>query len=133
VGKAALADRPTTEHCKPISTLPPQMSAVLIWPVFSSVARALLSNSLVVGERAQDSLVRLLVHASWLNWHGIVSAPSEPSAEPFDSTRRAIPTVAHGGLISNPSAFAAGEKPDAVMVILISSIENTRRVVTFRA
>jgi aquaporin Z len=51
------------------------MSAVLIWPVFASVARALFSNSLVVGKHAQDSLVRPLVHTSRLDRHGIVSAP----------------------------------------------------------
>jgi hypothetical protein len=43
-----LADWPSTEHCKPASTLPPQVSTVLIWPVFASVARVLFSNSPVV-------------------------------------------------------------------------------------
>jgi hypothetical protein len=36
-----------------VSTLPPQMSAVLFWLLFSRVARALFSNRLVVGEHAQ--------------------------------------------------------------------------------
>jgi hypothetical protein len=36
-------------------------------------------------------------------------------------------------LIGYASALAAGEIPDAVMVILISSIENTRRAATFAA
>jgi hypothetical protein len=75
-----LADRPSTQARKPVSTLPPQMSAVLFWPVFANVARALFSNSLVVGEPAQDALERPLVHASRLDRHGTVSAPLEPSA-----------------------------------------------------
>jgi hypothetical protein len=127
------ANRPSTVTAKPVSALPPQMTAVLIWTVFASVARALFSNSLVVGERAQDSLERPLVHASRLNRHGTVSAPLESGAQFFDTTRRTIPPVAHGGLISNPRAFAAREKPDAVMVILMSSIEDARGAVTFAA
>jgi hypothetical protein len=58
-----LADGPSTKLRKPVSTLPPQMIAVLFRPLFSSVARALFSNSIVIGERAQDSLVPALVHA----------------------------------------------------------------------
>jgi hypothetical protein len=65
--RSRLADRPTTKRYKPAMTLPPQMSAVLIWPVFANVARALFSNSLVVGEHTQDSLARPLVHPSRLD------------------------------------------------------------------
>ena len=56
------------------------MDAVLIWPVFASVARALFSNSLVIGERAQDLLERPLVHVSRLNRHRTISAPLESGA-----------------------------------------------------
>src|SRR5262249_4138455 len=125
------ADPPSTQLRKPVSTLPPPMISVVVWPVFLCVARPPPSNKLVVGERVQDSLERPIVHASRLNRNGTVSAPLESGAQFFDTTRRAIPTVAHGGLISNPSAFAAREKPDAVILILMSSIENTHRVATF--
>ena len=66
---------------------------MLIWPVFSSVARALLSNSFVIREHAQDLLERPLVHASRLNRHGTVSAPLKSRAQLFDATRRAIPSA----------------------------------------
>jgi hypothetical protein len=75
-----LADWPSTEHCKPASTLPPQMSAVLIWTVFARVARTLLSHSLVVGQHLQNALIRPLVHPSRLDRHGTVSAPLKPGA-----------------------------------------------------
>ena len=65
---------------KPVSALQPQMSAVLIWPVFASVARALFSNSLVVGERAQNSLIRPLVHPSRPDRLGTVIAPLKAGA-----------------------------------------------------
>jgi hypothetical protein len=39
--------------------------------------------------------------------------------------------MAHGGLIGDASAFAAPEKPDVVMVIVVPSIEDARRAVTF--
>ena len=126
-----IADRPSTKRHKPVSALPPQMSAVLIWARSSSVACALLSHGLVVGEDTQDSLVRPLVHTSRLDRHGIVSAPFEPGAQFLYPTSRAIPPMAHVGLIGNPSAFATSEKPDPVMVI--PSIENTRRAATFAA
>jgi hypothetical protein len=74
------ADRPATKLPKPVSTLSPRMSAVLIWPISSNVARALFPNSLVIGEHAQDLLVRPLVHASWLDRHGTVSAPLKSGA-----------------------------------------------------
>jgi hypothetical protein len=70
------------------------MAAVLFWPVFANVARTLFSNSLVVGEQAQDLLERPLVHAPRLDGHGTVSAPLEPGAQFFDATRRTIPPVA---------------------------------------
>jgi len=107
------------------------MNAVLIWPVFASVARALSSNSLVVGERAEGSLESPLAHASRLDRHGTVSAPLEPGAQFFDATRRAIPTMTHGGLIGYAGAFAAHEKPDAVRKV--PSIKNTGRAITFAA
>jgi hypothetical protein len=62
----SLADRPSTKPRKPVSTLPPQMNAVLVRAVFSNVARALFSNGLVIGEQAKDSLERPLVHSSRL-------------------------------------------------------------------
>jgi hypothetical protein len=69
------------------------MNAVLFWPVFPSVARALFSNSLVAGKLPQDLLERPLVHASRLDRHGTVSAPLESGTQFFDTTRRAIPPV----------------------------------------
>jgi hypothetical protein len=110
-----LTDRPSTEHRKPVSTLPPQMRPMLIWPVFANVARALFSNSLVIGEHAQHSLVRPLVHASRLDRYGTVRAPLEPCAQFLYPTSRAIPRVTHGGLIGYASALAAEEKPDVMI------------------
>jgi len=93
------------------------MIAVLFWPLFSSVTRAFFPNSIVVGKRVgkrvQDLLECPLVHASRLDRHGTVSAPLESGAQFFDATRRAIPTMTHGGLIGYAGAFAAHEKPDA--------------------
>src|SRR5262249_42512861 len=63
--------------------------------LFSNVAHTLSTNSLVVGDRAQDLSERPLVHASRLNRHGTVGAPLESGAQFFDATRRAIPPVAH--------------------------------------
>jgi hypothetical protein len=131
LGTLRLADWPSTKLHKPVSTLPPQMSAVLIWSVFPNVARALFSNSLVVGERAEDSLVRPLVHTARPERLGATRSPFKQCAQFLYPTCRAIPTVAHRRLISNPGAMAAGEKPDAVMVILKSSIKSTRRAATF--
>jgi hypothetical protein len=107
------------------------MSAVLIWPVFSNVARALFSNGLVIGERAQNSLVRPLVHPSRLDQHRTVGATSKPCAQFFYLTSRAIPPVPHGGLISNPRALAAIEKPDALRKV--PSVKNARGTTTLRA
>jgi len=45
-----LADRPSTKIHKPVSTLPPQTSAVLICPVFANVARTLISHCLMIGK-----------------------------------------------------------------------------------
>jgi hypothetical protein len=44
------AKPPSAKARKPVSALPPQMGIVLIWPVFSSVTRALLSQGLVIGQ-----------------------------------------------------------------------------------
>jgi hypothetical protein len=44
------AKPPSAKARKPVSALPPQMGIVLIWPLFSSVARALLSHGLVIGQ-----------------------------------------------------------------------------------
>jgi hypothetical protein len=107
------------------------MSAVLVWPVFSSVALALLPNSLVVGEQAEDSLVGPLVHSSRLDGHCATCLPLEPSAQLLHLPSRAIPTVAHGGLVGYASALAAEEKPDAVRKV--SSVKHTRRAATFAA
>jgi hypothetical protein len=123
---------PSAKAHKPVSALPPQMGIVLIWPLFSSVARALLSYRLVVGQLPQNTLVRLLVHASRLDRHG-TRPPVEPSAQFLDTTRRAIPSVAHGRLIGDASAFAAPEEPNLVMMTSIPSIEDTRRAVAFAA
>src|SRR6478736_6436821 len=100
------------------------MSAVLIWPVFPNVARALFSNSLVMGERAEDSLVRPLVHTSRLDRHGTVSAPLESDAQFFDRTRRELPTMPHGGLVGYANANAAVEEPDTVRKV--PSIKDAR-------
>jgi len=71
------------------------MNAVLIWTIVPSVARALFSNGLVIGEHTQDVLERPLVHASRLDRHDTVSTPLESDAQFFEATRRAIPTVPH--------------------------------------
>jgi hypothetical protein len=120
----ALAKRPSAKYCKPVSALPPQMSPMLIWPIFSSVARPLLSHGLVVGQHPQNTLVRPLVHGSGLDWHGAAPSPLEPSSQFFYTTRRTVPAMAHRGLIGDASAFATTEKPDAV--IGIASIEDAR-------
>src|SRR5438874_5939191 len=90
------------------------MGMMLIWSVVSSVSRPLISYGLVVGQHPQDSAVRSLVHASRLNWHGTARSPLEPCAQFLNTTRRAVPPVAHGGLIGDASTFAAPEKPDAI-------------------
>jgi hypothetical protein len=98
-----------------------QMRPMLIWPIFSSVARPLLSDGLVVGKHPQKTLVRPLVHGSGLHRQG--AAPSHWSLARNFSTRRA--ERSHGWpMIGNASAFAATEKPDAV--IGIASIEDAR-------
>jgi hypothetical protein len=58
-----LADRPSTELRKSAPTLPPQMSAVLFWPIFPNVAGTPFSNGLVVGKRTRDSFGREDVQA----------------------------------------------------------------------
>src|SRR6476620_816850 len=106
------------------------MGTMLIWSVFSSVTRPLLSHRLVVGKHRQNMLVRLLTHTARFDRHGSVRAPFEPSAQLLDTTRRAVPSVAHCGLIGDHSAFAAREKQDA---LARPSIQNARWVVAFGA
>jgi hypothetical protein len=107
------------------------MSAVLIRPLFSSVALALLPNSLVVGEQAEDSLVGRLVHPARPDRLGATRLPSKPCAQFLYPTSRAIPTGTHGGLIGYASALAAEEKPDAVRKV--SSVKNARGTAALRA
>jgi hypothetical protein len=121
---ASSTNWPTTKVSKSISALPPQVSTMLIWSVFSGVTRPLLSHRLVVGKHPQDTLVRPLLHTSRFDRHGTVRAPFEPSTQLLDATRRAVPSVAHCRLIGDASAFAATEKPDAV--VRPSSIQNAR-------
>jgi hypothetical protein len=122
---------PTTKVSESISALPPQMSTMLLWSVFSGVTRSLLSHRLVIDKQPRDTLVRSLMHASRFDRHNTARAPFEPSAQLLDTTRRAVPTVAHCGLIGNASAFAATEKPDAV--VRPPSIQNARWAVAFGA
>jgi hypothetical protein len=107
------------------------MGSVLVWPVLSSIARALLAQGLVVGKLRQNTLIRLLVHTSRFDGHSAARSPFEAKAQFLDTTRRAVPSMAHGGLISSAGAFAAAEKRDAV--IDIRSIENSRRAVALAA
>jgi len=93
------------------------MGTMLIGSVFSSVARTLLSHGLVVNKHPQDALVRSLVHTSRSDRHRTGRPPFEPSAQLLYTTRRAIPPVAHCGLIDDASAFAATEKPDAAVCV----------------
>jgi hypothetical protein len=109
-----LSKRPTTKTRKSVSALPPQMGTMLIGSIFSSVGGTLLSHRLVIGKHPQDVLVRPLMHTSRFNRHGTARAPFEPSTQLLDMTRRAVPPVAHGGLIGDASTFAAPEKPDAI-------------------
>jgi hypothetical protein len=118
------ANRPSTKARKPVSALPPEMRIVFIWPRFASVACTLLSHRLVVGKHPQNTLVGSVVHGSGLHRQGAAPSPLEPRSQFFYTTRRAVPSVAHGGLIGDASAFAATEKPDAV--IGIASIEDAR-------
>jgi hypothetical protein len=124
VGKRIV--RPSAKVHKPVSALPPQMGIVLILPVFSSVARALLSHGLVVGKHRQNTLVRLLVHGSRLERHGITQSPFQPSTQFLDTTRRAVPPVAHGRLIGDTRTFAAGKKPNLVIASVVASIQDAR-------
>jgi hypothetical protein len=56
--------------------------------------------------------------------------PFEPSAQLLDTTRRAVPPMAHCGLIDDVSAFATTEKPNTVRV---PGIQDARFAVAFRA
>ena len=67
--------------------------------------------------------VHPLVHPSRLDRHG-TNAPLEPCSQFLYPTSKAIPTMAHGGLIGYASALAAEEKPDAVRKV--PSVENNR-------
>jgi hypothetical protein len=71
------------------------------------------------------------VHASRLNRYGATRAPFEPSAQLLDTTRRAVPSVAHCRLIDNASAFTATEKPDAA--VRPPSVQNARWAVALGA
>jgi hypothetical protein len=109
------------------------MGSVLVWPILSSIARALIPHRLVVGKLPQNTLVRLLVHTSRLDRHRAARSPFEAKAQFLDLTRRAVPSVSHGGLIDDASAFAAAEKRDAVVVMFVPSIEDAGRAVAFAA
>ena len=73
------------------------------------------------------------MHASRLDWHGTARVPLQSAAQLFNTARRAIPAMAHGGLISDPSASAAGEKPDLVMSAVMPGIEHPGGTLTFTA
>jgi hypothetical protein len=109
------------------------MGVVLVRPVLSSVTPALFSYSLMVRQQVQNTLVGFLVHPFGPDRHSAAFSPFKSRAQLLYSTRRAVPAVAHGGLIGDASAFAASEKPDVVMVIGIPSIEDARRAGTFAA
>jgi hypothetical protein len=81
------AKRPSAKDRKSVGALLPQMGSVLIWPVLSSIARALISHLLVIGKFPQNPLIGLLVNASWLDRYGSARSPSEPSAQFLDTPR----------------------------------------------
>ena len=91
------------------------MGTMLIWSVFSSVTRPLLSHGLVVRQHPPETLVRSLVHTTRLDRNCAARCPFEPSAQLLDTTRRAVPAMTHSGLIGNASAFATSKKPDPVV------------------
>ena len=109
------------------------MGPMLIWPGFSSVTCTLLSYGLVMGQHAQNALISLLVHSSRFDRHGITGSPLKPSAQFLHTTGRAVPAMAHGGLIGDASTFAAAEKPCTVLLTSIPRIEDARRAVAFAA
>jgi hypothetical protein len=82
---------------------------VLIWSGFSSVACTLISYGLVVGKHPQNALVRPLMHTSRFDRHGAVCAPLEPSAQLLDTTRRAVPPMAHCRLVYNAALHSADQ------------------------
>jgi hypothetical protein len=51
------AKRPSAQISKPVAALAPEMGTVLVWHVLSSVARALVSYSFMVGKLAQNALI----------------------------------------------------------------------------
>jgi hypothetical protein len=122
---------PSAKSRKPISALSPQVSTVLIWSVFSTVTCTLVSDGLVVGKHPQNTLVCPLVHTSRLDWPGTVPAPFQSSAQFLDTPRRAVPAMAHSGLIGDASAFAASEKPNAV--IGVPTIQDACWAIAFAA
>jgi hypothetical protein len=71
------------------------------------------------------------MHTSRFDRRGAVRAPFESIAQLLDTPRRTVPSVAHCGLISDASAFAATEKPDAV--VCIPGIQDTRFTIAFAA
>src|SRR5262249_27318081 len=85
--RASSTNRPTAQDGKSISALPPRMGTILVWSVFSSVTRPLLSHGLVVRQHPQNTLVRSLVHASRLDRRSAALSPFEPSAQLLDTTR----------------------------------------------
>ena len=107
------------------------MGTMLMWSVFLSVTRPLLSYRFVVGKHPQDTLVGPLIHTSRFDRHRTVRAPFEPSAQLLYTTRRAVPPVAHRRLIGDASAFAATEKPNAV--VRVPGIQDARCSVAFAA
>ena len=129
--RASSTNRPTAKASKSISALPPQMGTMLTWPVFLSVTRPLLSYRLVVGKHPQDTLVSPLIHTSRFDRRRTVRAPFEPSAQLLDTTRRAVPPVTHRRLIGDASAFAATEKPNAV--VRVPGIQDARCSIAFVA
>jgi hypothetical protein len=53
--RASSTDRPTAQDSESISALPPKMGTILVWSVFSSVTRPLLSYDLVVRQHSQNT------------------------------------------------------------------------------
>jgi hypothetical protein len=75
-----LAKRPSTQISKPVAALAPEMGVVLVWPVLSSVARALISYSFMIGKLVQNGLVRFLMHTFGSDRYGAACTPFQPRA-----------------------------------------------------
>jgi hypothetical protein len=93
--KIGSASGPSAKGGKPVAALLPQMGTVLIRPVFSSVTRALISHRLVMGKLPQNTLVRLLVHASRFDGYSAALSPFEAKSQFLYTTSRAVPSMAH--------------------------------------